>query len=270
MEIIIKPKDSYRIFLMNEKDSITLQINEEVNSKITKFIYNFSQDEIVKIHKIFYLYNDSIDKLFNYLKKIMEQHKVIIQKKNINLSLSINFSLDEDEIKIKFKLSKISPNYSNNKSNPVEIINDKNISINTDTKKTEKENNYLSIIERSQTEFENRMNNQLFFNSDPNKLGINVEVTNNCSSARWTLSHSFDVFKSILNEYLVVYGNNSKNWSIEFYDITKKKIKENLTINNAHKDRICNIKHFFYKLKNQDFILSSSMDKSVNYGNYIL
>ena len=78
MEIIIKPKDSYRIFLMNEKDSITLQINEEVNSKITKFIYNFSQDEIVKIHKIFYLYNDSIDKLFNYLKKIMEQHKVII------------------------------------------------------------------------------------------------------------------------------------------------------------------------------------------------
>ena len=29
------------------------------------------------------------------------------------------------------------------------------------------------------------------------------------------------------------------------------------------KNRICNIKHFFYELNNQDFILSSSIDKSV-------
>jgi len=260
---IKQTKESYRIFLINEKDSITLQINEELNSKITKFICNFSLNEIVKIHKIFYLYNESIEKLFNYLKKIMEQHTLIIQRENINLSFIINYSLDDEEIKIIFKLSKISPNYSNNNCAPIEIMNKSNISFNADIKNTGQENPYISIIERKQTQFENKMNNQIFFNSDPRKLGANFEVTNNCSSARWTLSHSFDIFKSVLDEYLVVYGNNSKNWSIEFYDITTKKVKESLTINNAHKDRICNIKHFYYELKNQDFILSSSVDKSV-------
>ena len=123
MEKVIEAKSSYRIFLINEKDSITLQINEEVNPKITKFICNFSLDEIVKIHKIFYLYNDNIENLFNYLKKIIEQHSILIQRKNINLSFIINYTLNNNEIKIKFKLSKISPNYLNNNSNPIEIIN---------------------------------------------------------------------------------------------------------------------------------------------------
>ena len=77
------------------------------------------------------------------------------------------------------------------------------------------------------------------------------------------MTHSFDVFKSIFNEYLVVYGNNSKNYSIEFYDTTNKKINECLTIAIAHSDKIVNIKHYYYELNNQDFILSSSQDKSI-------
>ena len=173
---------------------------------------------------------------------IILNNTIIIKRKIINLSLLINYLLDNNEIKIKFKLSKISSNYSNNKIKDILIIKNNNILINKDIKFIQKEN--FSIIERNQKQFENKMNNQIFFNSDPTKLALNFEVTNNCSSARWTCSHSFDIFKSILNKYLVVYGNNSKNWSIEFYDITTKKIIETLTLKNAHNDRICNIKHF--------------------------
>ena len=107
------------------------------------------------------------------------------------------------------------------------------------------------------------MNKQFFFNSDPRKLTFNTEITQNCSCARWTVTHSFDVFKSIFDEYLIVYGNNSKNYSIEFYNITNKKLNENLTINNPHSDKIVNIKHYYYELNKQDFILSSSQDKSI-------
>ena len=107
------------------------------------------------------------------------------------------------------------------------------------------------------------MNQHIYFNSDPSKLNFNMTITENCSTCRWTTNNSFYIFKSILNDYLVVYGNNSKNYSIEFYDITTKKLNENLIINNAHKDRIVNIKHYYYELKNQDLILSSSQDGTI-------
>ncbi len=51
MDKEIKIKEFYTIILINEKDSITLQINEEINSQKIKFICNFSLEEIVKIHK---------------------------------------------------------------------------------------------------------------------------------------------------------------------------------------------------------------------------
>ena len=107
------------------------------------------------------------------------------------------------------------------------------------------------------------MNQHIYFNCEPTKLTLNCKITENCSTCRWSENNSFDIFKSIFNEYLVVYGNNSKLYSIEFYDITKKKLNENLTINNAHNNRIVNIKHYYYELKNQEFILSSSQDGTI-------
>ena len=107
------------------------------------------------------------------------------------------------------------------------------------------------------------MNQHIYFNSDPTKLASNITITENCSSCTQTTNNSFYIFKSILNDYLVIYGINSKNYSIEFYDITKKKLNENLTINDAHNNRIGNIKHYYYELKNQEFILSSSQDGTV-------
>ena len=121
----------------------------------------------------------------------------------------------------------------------------------------------MNESERNQKLFENKMNQHIYFNSEPSKLTLNTTITENCSSCTCTTNNSFYIFKSILNEYLVVYGNNSKNYTIEFYDITKKKLNENLSINNAHKDRIVNIKHYYYELKNQDFILSSSQDRTI-------
>lgn len=218
----------FKIFLINEIDSITLKIDEEYNNHKYYYICNFSLEEIIKIHKIFYLYNDSIEELYNYLKKILGNKQLII-KKIINITLLINYILDDKEINIEFVLSKISPNFINNINGPL-LIKNNNINIINDIKKNEinlmqKDNNILSLeneIQRSKQLYENRMNQHIYFNSDPTKLTLNCKITENCSTSRWTTNHSFDIFKSILNEYLVAYGNNSKNYSIEFYDITKK------------------------------------------------
>ena len=260
----------FKIFLINEIDSITLKIDEEYNNHKYYYICNFSLEDIIKIHKIFYLYNDSIEELYNYLKKILGNKQLIIKKKIINITLLINYILDDKEINIEFVLSKISPNFINNINGPL-LIKNNNINIINDIKKNEinlmqKDNNILSLeneIQRSKQLYENRMNQHIYFNSDPTKLTLNCKITENCSTSRWTTNHSFDIFKSILNEYLVVYGNNSKNYSIEFYDITKKKLNENLTKYNAHNTRIGNIKHYYYELKHQEFILSSSQDGTV-------
>ena len=68
-----KPENNFKIYLINEKDSITIKISEEYNNYKYDYICNFSIEDITKIHKIFYLYNDNIEKLYNYLKKILEK-----------------------------------------------------------------------------------------------------------------------------------------------------------------------------------------------------
>ena len=70
-----KPQNNFKLYLINEKDSITIKINEIYNNHKYYYICNFSLEDITKIHKIFYLYNDNIEKLYNYLKKILEKKK---------------------------------------------------------------------------------------------------------------------------------------------------------------------------------------------------
>lgn len=262
--MVEKTKDEFNIYLINEKDSVTLLIIEENNNNKINYICNFSLEEIVQINKIFYSHNNKIELIIEYLTNILEKNIITINKHIINLILSIN----ENEIKIEFTLSKISSNYIKNINYAIKIKNNK-INI-IENKLIKYENNNInknellySMIEKNQKKFENQMNKQYFFNSDPRKLTFNTEITQNCSCARWTVTHSFDVFKSIFDEYLIVYGNNSKNYSIEFYNITNKKLNENPTINNPHSDKIVNIKHYYYELNKQDFILSSSQDKSI-------
>ena len=49
-----KPKNNFKIYLINEKDSITIKINEENNNHKYDYICNFSIEDSVKIHKILY------------------------------------------------------------------------------------------------------------------------------------------------------------------------------------------------------------------------
>ena len=49
----------------------------------------------------------------------------------------------------------------------------------------ENQNNILNNtneIERYQKLFENKMNQHIYFNSDPKKLTLNATITNNCST----------------------------------------------------------------------------------------
>ena len=166
--------NNFKIFLINEIDSITLKIDEEYNNHKYYYICNFSLEDIIKIHKIFYLYNDSIEKLYNYLKKIVGNKQLVIKKKIINITLLINYILDDDEINIEFNLSKVSPNLTKNINNPL-LIKNKNINIINDIKINEinyiqKDNNILNLeneIQRRKELNENRMNQHIYFNSVP-------------------------------------------------------------------------------------------------------
>ena len=142
--------NNFKIYLMNEIDSITLKIDEEYNNHNNYYICNFSLEDIVKIHKIFYLYNDNIEKLYNYLKNILLNKQLVIKKKVINITLIINYILDDIEINIEFNLSKVSPNLINNIKNSL-LIENNNINKINDNKKNEinliqkEDNNILNL-----------------------------------------------------------------------------------------------------------------------------
>ena len=67
--MVEKTKDEFNIYLINEKDSVTLLIIEENNNNKINYICNFSLEEIVQINKIFYSHNNKIEQLIEYLTK---------------------------------------------------------------------------------------------------------------------------------------------------------------------------------------------------------
>ena len=78
---------------------------------------------------------------------------------------------------------------------------------------------------------------------------------------------TFDLFKSIRNEYLLVFSNleNNNNFSLIFYDMKLQQV--NTKISKAHNDRIYTCRHFFDKITGSDLIITSSFDKWIKVWN---
>ena len=78
---------------------------------------------------------------------------------------------------------------------------------------------------------------------------------------------TFDLFKSIRNEYLLVFSNleNYNNFSLIFYDMKLQQV--NTKISKAHTDRIYTCRHFFDKITGSDLIITSSFDKWIKIWN---
>lgn len=113
------------------------------------------------------------------------------------------------------------------------------------------------------------MNEQNF---SPSNITFYTNISNECCWSHnkrvfegYKMPGSITSFKSIQNNYVLVYGNVN-NYQIELYNIEKNRLEDNGIIKKAHSSYINNIKH--YKKENLDLLLSSSQDNSIKLWNY--
>ena len=79
---------------------------------------------------------------------------------------------------------------------------------------------------------------------------------------------TFDVFKSVKNEYLLIFSsveNNYTKYSLILYDLQFDQV--NTKIVKAHDDRIYTCRHFFDKNTQNDLLLTSSFDRWIKIWN---
>ena len=81
------------------------------------------------------------------------------------------------------------------------------------------------------------------------------------------IDKTFDVFKSIKNEYLLIYSysENYKDYSLIGYNILKDKIVKKKV--DAHKDRVFTVSHFYDRNNSSDLLLTAAFDKKIKIWN---
>ena len=81
------------------------------------------------------------------------------------------------------------------------------------------------------------------------------------------IDRTFTVFKSLKNEYLLIYSysENYKNYSLKCYDILKD--KSMTKVQNAHSERIFTCSHFLDKYNMRDLLITSAFDKKIKIWN---
>ena len=96
-----------------------------------------------------------------------------------------------------------------------------------------------------------------------NKSIINFQI----SHIRALIDGTFDLFKSIKNENILVFSNleDFNNFSLIFYDIKLQQI--NTKVSKAHNDRIYTCRHFFDKITKSDLVITSSFDRWIKVWN---
>lgn len=81
------------------------------------------------------------------------------------------------------------------------------------------------------------------------------------------IDRTFTVFKSMQNQYLLIYSysENFKDYSLFVYDILKE--KNIIRVNNAHKERVFTCIHYFYEYDKRDLLLTAAFDKRIKVWN---
>ena len=81
------------------------------------------------------------------------------------------------------------------------------------------------------------------------------------------IDRTFAVFKSIKNEYLLIYSSSLdyKNYSLIKYNFLEDKLLS--TYKNAHKERIFTCSHYLDKYNNRDLLLTGAFDKKIKIWN---
>ena len=81
------------------------------------------------------------------------------------------------------------------------------------------------------------------------------------------IDRTFTVFKSIRNEYLLIYSYSEdyKNYSLKCYDILQD--RKMAKVQKAHTERIFTCSHFLDKYNKRDLLITSAFDKKIKIWN---
>ena len=220
---------------------------------------------------------NTINEAYEYIIKIFEENKVIIDDiisfKSINISLKVDF---EENIKIVLLYNKKNKNLINNNNNENEddIQLKKRIDdlwskcdiLEIEIDKLKSFCNKLNCdLEEKIINNDKKLNNKknINNNSDPKDIQISINLIKN-SLVKNYLDNTFSVFNSINNILYLIYTNEEKS-IISYNLITNKKIIE---IKNAHDEYISNFRHYLDNINKRDLLLSlSSTDNNIKLWN---
>ena len=112
--------------------------------------------------------------------------------------------------------------------------------------------------------------NDNFFNTDPAKIRLLTELTDD-SYSHWGVDNTFTTFTSLDNTSYLVYA--TEEYSIHFYNLNQQKLVKE--IQNAHsEEQITNFRHFVDDIKKRDILMSIAADSRnvrlgvLRFGNY--
>ena len=238
----IKNENNFSIFEEISKNFEESKIFlEKITKEKEKIILNL-QEQIKNINNNFLIFQTRNNLLINFIEKILKTLKKNLNSKNLNtfnnlikfnkFDLNLNFTLENLFVYLKSDIL-ISKTFSS-----------KNINFNSN---------------------QNLIQNE--FNSNPTNLIFSQNLINSAFTDNF-LNNQFTVFQ-YENDFILVYINNKIN-SIEFYNLlTQNNIK---TLKKVHKDYILCIKYYDFNNinnnKNNNFIITSSLDNSINLLNY--
>ena len=214
---------------------------EKITKEKEKIILNL-QEQIQKINNNFLIFQTRNNLLINFIEKILKTLKNNLNSKNLNIFNNL-IKFNKFDLNLNFTLENFSV-YINNDILISKTFSSKNFNFNSN---------------------KNLIQNE--FISNPTNLIFSQNLINSAFSDNF-LNNQFTVFQ-YENDFILVYINNKIN-SIEFYNLlTQNNIK---TLKNLHKDYILCIKYYDFNNKNNNknnnFIITSSLDNSINLLNY--
>ena len=261
MSKYLTPKDEYdnyeEYYLLKENNAykLIIEINEnELIIRHKKYTISMNHDDLSLLTKIMF---NTIYDAYEYIINLFEKNKVAIKeikrKNNIILLLNIYINNIEEEIEISLSYKSQCNIPKKGDENLIEITNLKKEIDLLKNEINEIKNNNNNKKQKSKVLNNISNNNKLINYSNPEKISFTNTLIKDSHSGI-ILDNAISVFKSIDNNFLVIYGN--KKNSIISYNLIKNQIHKEKK--NAHDKNIINIRHHLDTINNRDLILSLS------------
>ena len=236
-KVIIKEINDNKLLKLNLSIYNNIKCSEE---KIEMSLNYNKNDKYSIINEVYHRCNN----IQNSLNKVQEENKEI--KKQLKYVLEEISNLKNENEKLKKEMNSLK--MQNENKDPAQSIMDK------ESKKSLKI--YSKSDKSPKKEEKKEKTNDNFFNTDPAKIRLLTELTDD-SYSHWGVDNTFTTFTALDNTSYLVYA--TEEYSIHFYNLNQQKLVKQ--IQNAHsEDQITNFRHFVDDIKKRDILMSIAAD----------